>query len=104
MKSIPPFSKEMYTGDCVYNDEDGERSGFTARVTMTKAKEREPRKGLADFQEQPPGLEGNESYPKFRKKADDGLPPFPAPFSKKTISGGPAQPGTPARDRDYDDD
>ena len=95
MKSIPPFSKEMYTGDTVSNDE-GQRAGFLDHVKMTKCAEREPRKGLADFQEQPPGLAPNPEYPEFKKRSDDGLPSFPAPFSKTTIKGGPKAQGTPA--------
>ena len=78
----------------VSNDE-GQRSGFTEHVKITKVAMREARKGLADFQKGP-DLEGNSSYPEFRKKDDDGLPAFPAAFSKKDISGGPRYPGTPA--------
>jgi hypothetical protein len=95
VKSIPPFSKEMVTGGCVYNDE-GQREGFLDHVKMTKAPAREARKGLADFQPQDPPMPGNPSYPEFKKKSDDGLPAFPAPFSKTIIKGGPAKPGTPA--------
>jgi hypothetical protein len=91
MKSIPAFSKEMYHGDTVKNDDDGCREGFLEHVKMTKSPDREPRKGLADFQDKGPDLPGNPSYPEFRKKNDDGLPSFPEPFSKKDI------PGTPKR-------
>ena len=87
----------MYTGDTVSNDE-GQRSGFTDHVHIQKCPDREPKKGLADFQDQDPDTkaEGNPAHPEFKDKSDDGMPAFPAPFSKKTISGGPKKPGTPA--------
>jgi hypothetical protein len=96
MKSIPPFSKELYHGDTVKSDDDGVREGFLDHVKMTKCAQPEPRKGLADFQGKGPDLAGNSSYPEFRKRSDDGLPEFPAPFSKKNLPGGPKKPRTPA--------
>ena len=88
----------MYEGDTVRNDEGYCREGFLENVHMHKAAEREPRKGLASFQDQGPETkpQGNPDHPEFRKKSDDGLPEFPAPFSKTKISGGPKKPGTPA--------
>jgi hypothetical protein len=98
MKVPPPFSKEIIDYDTVHNDDEGIRSGFTPRQTITKCPDREPRRGLADFQTQDPDTKasGNPAHPEFRKKSDDGMPEFPAPFSKKSIKGGPARPGTPA--------
>jgi hypothetical protein len=95
VKSIPAFSKEIADFATVKNDEDGDRAGFTEHVHIHKIPEREARKGLADFSKGP-DLAGNDSYPDFKKRSDDGLPDFPAPFSKKNISGGPKKPRTPA--------
>jgi len=93
MKSLTPFSKEMIHDTTVKSDDDGCRDGFLDHVKITKCGERTPKKGLADFQGKGPDLAGNSSYPEFKKKGDDGLPEFPAPFSKKNI------PGTPKRSR-----
>ena len=88
----------MYTGDTVHNDEDGCREGFLQHEHITKCPDREPRKGLASFQDQGPDTspQGNPAHPEFKKRSDDGLPEFPAPYSKTKISGGPKKPGTPA--------
>lgn len=88
----------MYDGDTVSND-DGHRSGFLDNVKMTKCGEREPIKNMAGFDDDSGGQtkpQGNPDHPEFKKKSDDGLPSFPAPFSKTIIKGGPAKPGTPA--------
>jgi hypothetical protein len=89
MKSIPPFSKEMYTGDTVSGA--GDREGFLDHVKITKCSEREPAKGLAAFQDQDPNTKplGNPAHPEFKNKSDDGLPSFPAPFSKTELKGTP---------------
>lgn len=79
----------------VSNDE-GQRSGFLDHVKMTKCDTPEPRRGLADFQRQDPGLAPNSSYPEFKAREDDGIPETPKPFSKTKISGGPKKPYTPA--------
>ena len=98
MKSIPAFSKEMYHGDTVKNDDDGCREGFLEHVKITKCSERTPAKGLAAFQDQGPDTSprGNPDHPEFKKRSDDGLPEFPPAFSKKNIPGGPKKPRTPA--------
>lgn len=97
MKSLTPFSKEMLHDTTVKSDE-GQREGFLDHVKMTKCAEREPRKGLASFQDQGPDTSprGNPDHPEFKKRSDDGLPPFPEAFSKKNIPGGPKKPRTPA--------
>jgi hypothetical protein len=95
MKSLTPFSKEMINDTTVKSDE-GHRDGFLDNVKITKCADREPKKGLADFQGKGPDLAGNDSYPDFRKRSDDGLPAFPEAFSKKNIPGGPKKPRTPA--------
>lgn len=98
MKYIPPFSKEIYHGDTVKSDDDGVREGFLDHVEIHKCADREPRKGLASFQDSDPETKpkGNPDHPEFKKRSDDGLPDFPAPFSKKNIPGGPKKPRTPA--------
>jgi hypothetical protein len=99
MKHIKPFSKEMYDGDTVSND-DGQRSGFTEHYKITKCDRGTPIPHMAGFYPYKSTLErtsGNQpGHPEFKNTADDGLPDFPAPFSKKSIKGGPAHPGTPA--------
>lgn len=100
MKSIPAFSKEMYTGDTVSND-DGQRSGFTEHYKITKCPVPEmPRhlvKGMTwEGGENYSHNGGEENHPAFKARSDDGMPSFPAPFSKTKLSGGPAHPGTPA--------
>jgi hypothetical protein len=91
MKHIEPFSKEMYSGDTVSNDEDGCRAGFLEHVKITKCPDREPRRGLADFQTQDPDTkaQGNPAHPEFKERSDDGLRSFPAPFSRTKLSGEP---------------
>lgn len=108
MKHIEPFSKETYEGDTVKTDEHGLRSGFLENVKMTKAAAREPTKHMAAFDDSGPNFTkagGNPDHPEFRNKSDDGLPSFPAPFSKTNIPGGPRFPETPApfkaRDTEY---
>jgi hypothetical protein len=98
MRSIPAFSKEIADLPVVKNDEDGCREGFLEHVDMHKAAERTPRKGLASFQDSDPETKprGNPAHPEFKDRSDDGLPSFPAPFSKKNIPGGPKKPRTPA--------
>jgi hypothetical protein len=98
MKSIPPFSKELYKGDTVSNRPDAVREGFLDHLTITKCAERTPAKGLASFQDQGPDTSprGNPDHPEFKKRSDDGLPAFPEAFSKKNIPGGPKKPRTPA--------
>lgn len=88
----------MYTGDTVHNDSDGCREGFSEYQTITKCPEREPRKGLAAFQDQGPDTKasGNPAHPEFKGKSDCGIPSTPPPFSKTKIAGGPKKPGTPA--------
>jgi hypothetical protein len=88
MRKIAAFSKEIVDQPCIHTDENGDRAGFTDHVKTTKVARREPKSGLADFQKDA-DLPGNESYPDFKKRSDDGLPDFPAPFSKKSIPGGP---------------
>lgn len=82
----------------VKNDDDGCREGFLEHVKITKCGERTPAKGLAAFQGQDPDTSprGNPEHPEFKKRSDDGLPPFPEAFSKKSIPGGPKKPRTPA--------
>ena len=78
-------------------DDEGHREGFLDnRVTMTKAAAREPAKGMAGFQEADPDTKagGNPAHPEF--KSGGKMPSVPEPFSKTTIKGGPAKPGTPA--------
>lgn len=97
-KKLVPFSKEKIDSPTVSNDE-GQRTGFTDHVKITHC----------DKPKQPPGLVGGMEWtstatnanwvkqvPEFKDTSDDGLAEFPAAFSKKTISGGPAKPGTPA--------
>jgi hypothetical protein len=89
----------MYTGNTVSNDEDGCRKGFSDHVTITKCGEREHVKNMAGFDDDSGGQtkpHGNPAHAEFKNKSDDGLPSFPAPFSKTVIKGGPAHPGTPA--------
>ena len=97
-KKLTPFSKEHLDYPTVSSDE-GQRSGFTEHVKVTHCSTPEQPKNLIggmEWTSTSGHLSGNESYPDFKGKSDDGLPAFPAPFSKKTISGGPAKPGTPA--------
>jgi hypothetical protein len=91
VKSIPPFSKEKYTGDTVSTDEHGLREGFLENVKITKVPDRKPAKGMAGFQDSDPDTkpQGNPAHPEFKAKSDDGLPAFPAPFSKTDIKGTP---------------
>lgn len=101
MKHIPAFSKEMYTGDTVKDDEDGCRSGFTEHVHMTKCSTPKAVPHMAAFYPTKSTLErtsahGNPAHAESKNSSDDGMPEFPAPFSKKSIKGGPAHPGTPA--------
>ena len=79
----------MYEGDTVAGA--GDREGFLDHVKITKCGHREPAKGLAAFQGQGPDTSplGNPDHPEFKKRSDDGMPSFPAPFSKTEIKGGP---------------
>jgi hypothetical protein len=91
----------MYTGDCVHNDGGSIREGFLDNVEMTKCPDRKPVEHMAAFYPVKSTLEqtkagGNPAHPEFKNKSDDGMPAFPAPFSKTKISGGPKKPGTPA--------
>jgi hypothetical protein len=94
MRKIEPFSKEMIDGGTVSCDDDGCRTGFLDHVKMTKAKSREAIPHMAGFYPDADTLErtsgGNPpAHPEFRNTSDDGLPSFPAPFSKTTIKGEP---------------
>jgi hypothetical protein len=90
----------MYDGDTVSNS-GGHRSGFLDNEDITKCERGEPVAHMAAFYPVKSTLEqtkasGNPAHPEFKNKSDDGLPAFPAPFSKTIIKGGPAHPGTPA--------
>jgi hypothetical protein len=92
MKHIEPFSKEMYTGDTVSTDQYGLRAGFLDNVDITKAAARDATKHMAAFDDSGPDYtkaQGNPAHPEFKKKGDDGLPSFPAPFSRTKLSGEP---------------
>jgi hypothetical protein len=94
VKEIPPFSKEIYKGDTVSTDEHGLREGFLENVKMTKCGERKAIPHMAGFYPSADALEytkaeGNPAHPEFKNKSDDGLPSFPAPFSKKDLKGEP---------------
>jgi hypothetical protein len=97
-KKLVPFSKEKIDSPTVSNDE-GQRSGFTDHVEITHcAKPKQP-PGLVggmEWTEQDTERNWIKQVPDLKRSDDDGLPEFPAAFSKKTISGGPAKPGTPA--------
>lgn len=99
MRQIPAFSKELCNEPVVRTEEDGCRSGFLDRVHITKAAAREPIENMAAFYPNADSLEytkaeGNPAHPEF--KSGGKMPKFPAPFSKTSIKGGPAHPGTPA--------
>jgi hypothetical protein len=101
VKHIPPFSKEMYEGDTVSNKEGSIREGFLDNVDIHKCPDRKPVEHMAAFYPVKSTLErtspqGNPAHPEFKNKSDDGMPDFPAPFSKTSIKGGPKKPGTPA--------
>jgi hypothetical protein len=93
MRKIEPFSKEMVDMPTVHADEDGCREGFLDHVKMTKLPTREAIPHMAAFYPDADTLErtsGNApAHPEFKNKSDDGLPSFPAPFSKTNLKGEP---------------
>lgn len=92
MRKIEPFSKEIIDCPTVHSNE-GEREGFLDHVKTTKAKAREAIPHMAAFYPNASSLErtsgGPPSHPEFKNTSDDGLPSFPAPFSKTKLGGEP---------------
>jgi hypothetical protein len=94
MRNIPAFSKEIVDMPTVHTDEDGDRSGFTEHIKITKCGGREAIPHMAAFYPDADTLErtkasGNPEHPEFKNRSDDGMPSFPAPFSKTVIRGEP---------------
>lgn len=100
-KKLTPFSKEHLDYPTVSNTE-GQRSGFADHYTITNCGREEMSaivkgRDMSNWQQgQHSHNSGEENKPAFKARSDDGQPEFPAAFSKKIISGGPAHPGTPA--------